>query len=208
VGVAEKVPHTITAREVPSFDTSDGERPPLWSAKGESIYAVGKDGKLWRVEASSGQGAVVGDLPGHQLRIVVNQPDRSTVWSHDGERTVWALGRTRDGEQAGIYRVDLASRAVHPAFQEKKIYSTSFNVDTSDVTGNIIFAARDQRHPPDLWQFNTAQANVVQVTRLNEHLDKYELGATRLIEWHSIDGQRLRGALLLPPAYQEKQRLP
>jgi len=104
--------------------------------------------------------------------------------------------------------VDLASRAVYPAFQEKRIYSTSFNLDASDVTGNIVFAARDQRHPADLWQFNTAQANVVQVTRLNEHLDKYELGATRLIEWHSIDGQRLRGALLLPPAYQEKQRLP
>lgn len=207
VGLAQNVPQT-TARGVPSFDTSDGERPPLWSANGESLYALGTDGKLWRVEATSGQSAVAGDLPGHQLRILVNHPGRSIVWSNDGERTLWTVGRTRDGEQAGIYNVDLGSRVVRPVFQENKIYSTSFNVDASAVTGTIVFAARDQRHPTDLWQFTMSQATVVQVTRLNEHLDRYELGATRLIEWHGIDGQRLRGALLLPPGYQEKQRLP
>lgn len=199
---------TITARDVPSVNTGDGDRPPLWSADGETIYAIGADGKLWKVDASSGESAVVGDLPGHQLRILVSQPDRSTVWSKDAERTVWALGRTRDGQQAGIYRMDLSSRTLHPAFQEKKLHSTSFNVDASDVTGSIVFAARDQRHPTDLWQFSTAQKTTVQITRLNAHLDKYELGTTRLIEWQGMDGQKLRGALLLPPGYAENQRLP
>lgn len=198
----------ITAQSVPSFDISDGERPPLWSANGQSIYAIGTDGKLWHVDVESGRGTVAADLPDHQLRILVAQPDRTTVWSNDREQTLWAIGRTRDAQQTGFYQINLESRTVRPAFTEKKIYSTSFNVDISSSTGEVIFAARDQQHPTDLWRFDTRQASVSQVTRINEHLDRYELGATRLIEWNSSDGQKLRGALLLPPGYQDKQRLP
>jgi dipeptidyl aminopeptidase/acylaminoacyl peptidase len=198
---------TIIARDAARFDTGDGG-PPLWSADGETIYAIGADGKLWKVDASSGQSAAVGDLPGHQMRMLVSQPDRSTVWSNDGERTIWALGRTRDREQAGIYRVDLSAGTVHPDFQEKKLHSALFDVDASDVTGSIVFGARDKRHPQDLWQFSATQKAAVQITRLNAHLDKYELGATRLIEWQGPDGQKLRGALLLPPGYAENQRVP
>ncbi|MGH9371726.1 MAG: alpha/beta hydrolase family protein, partial [Vicinamibacterales bacterium] len=86
--------------------------------------------------------------------------------------------------------------------------STSFNLDVNDATGDIVFATRDQRHPTDLWRFSTRQPGVMQVTRLNEHLDGYELGVTRLIEWTGTEGQKLRGALLLPPGYREMQRLP
>ena len=206
--VTADLPRAITAQGVPSFNTSDGERPPLWSANSESIYAVGTDGKLWQVEAASGRGTVAGDLPGHQLQILVAQPDRTAVWSQDREQTIWAVGRTREGQEAGLYQISLESRAVRRAFGEMKIYSTSFNVDASDITGAIVFAARDERHPTDLWRFDSRQATVAQITRLNDHLDKYELGTTRLIEWDSVDGQKLRGALLLPPGYQDKQRLP
>jgi dipeptidyl aminopeptidase/acylaminoacyl peptidase len=199
---------TITARDAASFDTEIEERAPLWSADGETIYAIGSDGKLWKVDASSGESAVAGDLPGHQMQILVNQPDRSTVWSTDGGRTIWALGRTRDREQAGIYRVDLSNRSIHPEFQEKKLYSASFSVDASDVTKSLVFVARDQRHPADLWQFSIPEKTAVQITRLNAHLDRYELGTTRLIEWETADGQKLRGALLLPPGYAANQRAP
>jgi dipeptidyl aminopeptidase/acylaminoacyl peptidase len=201
-------PRAITAQNIPSFDISDGERPPLWSANGESIYGVGTDGKLWHVDAASGRGTIAGDLAGHQLRILVAQPDRTTVWSNDRERTIWAIGRRRDGGEAGFYQISLETRTVRPVLAEKKIYSTSFNVDASEIAGAIVFAARDQRHPTDLWRFDTRKGSVSQVTRLNEHLDRYGLGATRLIEFNSTDGQKLRGALMLPPGYQEKQRLP
>jgi dipeptidyl aminopeptidase/acylaminoacyl peptidase len=204
--VTTDVPRAITAQNIPS--TSDGQRPPLWSADGQSIYGVGTDGKLWHVEAASGRGTVAGDLAGHQLGILVAQPDRTTVWSNDRERTVWAIGRTRDGEEYGLYQISLETRTVRPILAEKKIYSTSFNVDAGEISGAIVFAAGDQRHPTDLWRFDTRQGSVSQVTRLNEHLDRYELGATRLIEWNSTDRQTRRGALMLPPGYQEKQRLP
>jgi dipeptidyl aminopeptidase/acylaminoacyl peptidase len=201
-------PRDVTAQNVPSFDTSDGERPPLWSANGQSIYAIGTEGKLWHVDVASGHGTVAGDLAGHPLAMLIAQADRTTVWSNDREQTLWAIGRTRDEQEAGFYQINLGTRTVRSAFAERKIYSTSFNVDASDVTESIVFAARDQRHPTDVWRFDTRRATVSQITRLNENLDRFELGATRLIEWSGTDGQKLRGALLLPPGYQETQRVP
>jgi dipeptidyl aminopeptidase/acylaminoacyl peptidase len=199
---------TITARDAASFDTNIEGGAPLWSADGETIYAIGADGKLWKVDASSGESAVVGDLPGHQMQTLVHQPDGSTVWSTDGGRTIWVLGRTRDREQAGVSRVDLSNRSIHLDFQEKKLYSAAFSVDANDVTKRLVFVARDEQHPADLWQFSISEKTAVQITRLNAHLDNYELGRTRLIEWETTDGQKLRGALLLPPWYAENQRLP
>jgi dipeptidyl aminopeptidase/acylaminoacyl peptidase len=208
IDVTTDLPRIITAQNVPSFDISDGQRPPLWSANGQGIYAIGTDGKLWHVDVESGRGTVAGDLAGHQLRILAAQPDRTTVWSNDREQTIWAIGRTRDGQESGFYQIHLGTRIIHPVFADNRIYYTSFNLDASNITGEIVFAARDQRHPTDLWRFDIRKRSVSQVTRLNEHLDRYELGVTQLIEWDSTEGKKLRGALLLPPGYQDKQRLP
>ena len=41
-----------------------------------------------------------------------------------------------------------------------------------------------------------------QVTHLNPDMERYELGQARLIEWRSITGDPLKGALLLPPGYK------
>src|SRR5262249_30874843 len=102
--------HAVIVQNLPSFDISDGERPPLWSADSQNIYAVGTDGKLWQVDAASGRGLVVGDLPGHQLQILVAQPNHTTVWSNDRGRTIWAVGRTREGQEAGFYEISPAGR--------------------------------------------------------------------------------------------------
>jgi dipeptidyl aminopeptidase/acylaminoacyl peptidase len=198
---------SVTSDAASSFDISDGERPPLWSPKGDRLYAVGADGKLWMVEAAGGHASVAVELAGHEFSRLVNRAGGATVWSADAGRTLWAIGRSRDGGNAAVYEIDLQSRTARVAWQEPKSYSTSFSVDANEATGNILFAARDQRHPFDLWRFSIGRRAVMQVTRLNEDLDRYELGITRRIEW-TVDGQKRGGALLLPPGSREEQRLP
>ena len=56
--------------------------------------------------------------------------------------------------------------------------------------------------------FNTASRQTHQVTHLNETMEHYELGSARVIDWYGDDGQKLRGALLLPAGYQKGQRVP
>ncbi len=46
------------------------------------------------------------------------------------------------------------------------------------------------------------------LTRINPQFDRYVMGASRLIEWRSMDGRRLQGALLLPAKYEEGKSTP
>jgi dipeptidyl aminopeptidase/acylaminoacyl peptidase len=43
---------------------------------------------------------------------------------------------------------------------------------------------------------------------LNPQFDRYQMGAARLLDWLSLDGERLRGTLLLPSGYQPGTRYP
>jgi dipeptidyl aminopeptidase/acylaminoacyl peptidase len=46
------------------------------------------------------------------------------------------------------------------------------------------------------------------LTKLNPEMDKYRMGATRLIEWQSLDGKVLHGIVQLPAGYEAGKRYP
>jgi dipeptidyl aminopeptidase/acylaminoacyl peptidase len=50
--------------------------------------------------------------------------------------------------------------------------------------------------------------NPRRLTRINPQFDRYIMGECQLVEWESLDGQRLRGALLLPSNYEKAKRYP
>jgi dipeptidyl aminopeptidase/acylaminoacyl peptidase len=221
VPVSGGAARTLKSEGVPSFDPGEGEYAPVTDAKGESFYAVG-DGALWRVDAASGKGEAVGKIPGWKVVALVQPFGRGTLLTPDG-RTAWVVARLaasvpatsggafaslQDGGKAGIFAVDLVSKTSRPILQEAKSYMAVFNLDGSAKTGDIVFAATDQQHLHDLWAVNAKDGKARQVTHLNPDMEKYELGQARLIEWRSITGQPLKGALLLPPDYKPGRRLP
>lgn len=208
VSVADGAVKDLGSEGVPSFDISDGEIPPLWDAEGGALYAVGRDGQLWRVELASGKGRALCEVPGYQIRAIVTRPELPTIWSPDGGGSCWVVAREREGQRAGLFKVDLASGKSQAVLLEHKNYGAAFNLDASDAAGAIAFTAKDQQHLADVWLLDTQSKRAHQVSHLNEALDRYELGDARIIEWSGIEGQKLRGALLLPPGYRKGQRLP
>jgi dipeptidyl aminopeptidase/acylaminoacyl peptidase len=221
VPVAGGEARTLKADGVPSFDPGEGEQAPVPDAEGKHFYAVGK-GELWRVDAATGNGTAVGKIPGWKIVGLAQSFSRGTLLSPD-RRTVWVLARLaaptpskggdvfaalQDGGKAGIFGIDLKTGTSRPIVQEAKSYLSVFNLDGNAKTGEIVFVATDQQHLHDLWAVNSRDGKTRQVTRLNPEMDRYELGQARLIEWRSMTGQKLRGALLLPPGYEPGQRLP
>jgi dipeptidyl aminopeptidase/acylaminoacyl peptidase len=122
--------------------------------------------------------------------------------------TIWVVAQDDSGSKSGFFAVDPSTSRVRPGLQEARAYRGIFNVDVSRATGEIIFVASDQQHLDDLWIYNPKSGRSRQVTRLNAALDRYALGPTTVISWRSVDGQPLRGALMLPPGYRRGQRLP
>jgi dipeptidyl aminopeptidase/acylaminoacyl peptidase len=221
VPVAGGAARTLKAEGVPSFDPGDGEQAPVSDREGKHFYAVGK-GELWRLDAATGKGAAVGKIPGWKIVSLAQSFSRGTLLSPDG-RTVWVLARLapptpakggdvfaamQDGGKTGIFAIDVQAGTSRPIVEEAKSYASVFNLDANAKTGEIVFVATDQQHLHDLWIVNSRDGKLRQITRLNPEMDRYELGEARLIEWRSMTGQKLRGALLLPPGYEPGQRLP
>lgn len=210
---------TLKPEGSPSFDPGQGEYAPVMDEKGRSFYAVG-DGELWRVDADTGQGASIGKIPGWRIAALVQPFGRPTLLAPGG-KTAWVLARLApptavegifaayaDGGKSGFFAIDLESGASRPLLQESKSLSAIFNLDGNAKTGEIVFAATDQQHLHDLWVLDTKTGKARQVSHLNPDMEKYELGEARLIEWRSMTGQSLKGALLLPPDYKPGRRLP
>jgi len=204
VSTRDGTSRTLTSEGLPKLA---GETPPLWSAAGDALYAMG-GGRFWRIDAASGQGSALGTMPGWAIDAVVTTYGRPTLWTTDGGRTAWVTVRGRESGRSGIASIDLASGAATVTLDEARSYGGLFALAGSDATGAIAFVSNDQQRLRDLWSFDTKTSTARQVTRLNSAMDRYQLGETRVIEWKGTDGSSLKGALLLPPSYEPGHRLP
>ncbi|MEO8430644.1 MAG: prolyl oligopeptidase family serine peptidase [Acidobacteriota bacterium] len=218
--VSGAAPRTLKSEGVPSFNPGEGEVAPVADAKSENFYAVG-GGALWRVDAATGKGQAVGKIPGWTIRSIVQPYGRAELLSPDG-RTVWVAARQappttgttgpttywNDAGKAGFFAIDVTTGKARPLLEEDKSFRTYFNLDGSTKTGEIVFSATDQQHDHDLWILDTKTGKARQLTHINPGMEKYELGQAKLIEWRSLTGEPLKGALLLPPGYKAGQRLP
>lgn len=59
-----------------------------------------------------------------------------------------------------------------------------------------------------LWSLDRNSGQSQQLMALNEHWADVDPGQSKLIEYRGIDGQELKGAVLLPPNYQPGRRYP
>jgi dipeptidyl aminopeptidase/acylaminoacyl peptidase len=208
ISVTDGTTKTFSEGNMPSFGETEGKRPPLWDASGQNLYAIGNDGRLWKIQVASGHGLAIGDFAGHLITAIVARAGSPTLWTTDNGHTAWVIASERSGTKAGIFRVDFASGQIQPAIEDDEDYLDSHNLDASGATGEIAYVAQDQQHLPDAWAFNTASRQAHQITHLNESIEHYELGTARVIDWYGGDGQKLRGTLLLPPGYRKEQRVP
>jgi dipeptidyl aminopeptidase/acylaminoacyl peptidase len=119
---------------------------------------------------------------------------------------------TRDDEtkRVGFYKIDLTTGQLTELIEENKTYGSYlvFNVDVSNDGETVIYYAQDAQHSPDLWMAGVDFKNPRRLTRINPQFDQYIMGECQLVEWESLDGQRLRGALLLPSNYEKAKRYP
>jgi len=84
---------------------------------------------------------------------------------------------------------------------------TTISSESGDV---LVFVAQSANQPPDFWaaEIDAGRFSPRQLTHINPQLERYSFGKSMLIEWHSLGGDLLRGAVLLPSEYHPGQRYP
>jgi len=120
------------------------------------------------------------------------------------------MARDRNGFRDGLYSVDLVTGATTILFEEDKSYAIDGpSMDVSADNQCAVFKAQDVSHPQDIWMLCVKDLHKpVQITNVNPQFDRYKMGQSVLIDWTSLDGEVLHGALLLPAGYHKGKIYP
>ncbi|MEO8430646.1 MAG: alpha/beta fold hydrolase [Acidobacteriota bacterium] len=199
----------LTPGEHPSFG-SHGYREPRWDPDGRSLYLAAEAG-IWKAAADGSGARELAKLSDSTILDVVSAGGRrGGFWSADG-RSLTVVARENATKRAGASRIDLSSGAVTTLSKEDVYfdgYVPSLSWDVSADGRRLVFISQDASHPEDLWTVGPDWKNPRRLTHVNPDFDRVAMGATRLVDWRALDGETLRGALLLPAGYEPGKRYP
>ena len=207
-------PTNLTPGTHPSF--SHEHRAPVWDNSGTTIYLLstetyGRPGTdtVWSVSTSNPVPKIVAKIPGHMVLEIAAPTGGGRFWSPDGN-SLLILARNEETKEAGYFKVSLVGGEVTPLFEEPRYFGRD-SFFTTDVTRDgklVAYVAQDSQHPEDIWIAGPDFSNRQQLTHINPQTGKLAFGKTRLIRWRGIDGQELKGGLLLPANYEQGKRYP
>jgi len=197
----------LTAAPHPNFG-GFGFQPPLWDGSGQNVYFIGDNG-LWKASLVEARATEVTKIPRRRIEVVTLRGG-NRLWSPDGGRSTIVSVRDDETNRVGFHKIDLTTGQSSMLLEESKSYYDPpvYGRAVSDDGQRVVYLAQDTQHGQDLWLADPEFRNLKQITQINPQLERYKMGSARLIEWHSLDGERLRGALLLPAGYREGKRYP
>jgi len=188
------------------FYTTD---PPVWDAQGRSVYFA-YEGALWKASLGEGKAAEVGRVPSRRITRVLRRP-ANILWTHKQSDFAIVLTHDDGNKQDGFYALDPNTRETKRLLENGQCYTCNNRSDAEVVSEDgerMAYFAEDTQHDRDLWMVDSEFQLPRQVTHLHPELEKYKMGEARLIDWFSLDGEPLHGALLLPPDYRQGTRYP
>ena len=189
---------------------------PVWSRDGATVYLLdvpfagegaGRPGHLWAVGADGRNAREIGAIPGRRIQDIVTTPDQNSYWSADDGASMVVRTDALDTKQNGFYRIDLRSGSAQPIVEVDGRIQRPLTASLADRK-TIPFFMTDVAHAPEVHVLDVGQASIRRVTRLHPELLDTPMGASRLIDWLSPTGERLKGSVLMPPDAKPGQPLP
>lgn len=198
----------------PKFN--DDHRAPLWDPSGRRIYLFsteqyGRPGssKIWAADVTQHSFKTVTEIPGSVILEVVAPHGGGRFWEPT-PHSMLVLVRDESTKDTGYYKIDLETGAISKVFSEPRYFGRD-SIFTTDVSSDgkiVAYVVQDAQHSEEVWVAGTDLQNRHQLTHINPQLDELSFGMARIIDYRSIDGQQLHGALLLPAGYQKGKRYP
>ena len=182
---------------------------PVWGRDSEYFYFI-LDGILLRGSVAGGEPVALTRIPEHRITHTICR-SHGHLWTMENGKSTVLITRDDDGKQDGFYKVDLVTGKSLKLREEGKCYQckwSSYITAVSEDGLHLVYVSEDAQHAPDIWTTDPTFLSARQLTHLNPQFEKYKMGSARVVDWLSDDGDRLRGALLLPSDYQEGKRYP
>ena len=180
--------------------------PPVWDPTGENLYFTRK-GVVWRAAADGSGGAAFASNPDHELHIIA--PHQQALFSPDRGRSGVVMTSSPGSKRVGFASVNLQSGAISPIFEEDKRYGGYGTEPSISPNGtSVAYVAEDALNPADLFVLRGDLGRPRKVSQVAPALTGLVLGKAEIIEWHSLDGETMRGALVYPAGYERGKLYP
>jgi dipeptidyl aminopeptidase/acylaminoacyl peptidase len=215
VGLDGGEPQLLTAGDHPPF--GDDHRAPLWDAAGENVYLISAENygvlgtpNVWKASVKDRKFSRVGTLPGHVVLEIISPTAGGRFWSPDDGKSLVIAARNSDTKEVGFFRMNLTNGQTTKLREEKSYFGRDpiFNMDVSHDGKTVVFVEEDSQHPEDIWAAGPDFGDARRVSSINKNIEGLAFGASRVIDYYSVDGEALHGALLLPANYGEGKKYP
>ena len=174
-------------------------REMMRETSGESFVGLA-DGELWRIrlDGSEAQNLTADFEP----RIA------SLIWptptTNEANAATQVIFSVRQGVQTDWHQLNLSTRQLS-ALAKPHAQATLVNFSPQHQTA--VFSAND-RTGTYLWLGRAPFAQFTALVETNTHLREIAQAEMKKIEYRSLDGQELKGWVMLPIGYQEGKRYP
>jgi len=128
----------------------------------------------------------------------VDRPVLDFRWSRDGG----LLAVVEDG-----FRTKFVAFTAEGALKDVPALPTNPNAFGISDSGEVAFAGQTATTPQELWLWDQKGAPK-QISHLNDLWKEYTLSAPEFYKYKSFDGLEIEAALLRPPGYDGKSKLP
>jgi dipeptidyl aminopeptidase/acylaminoacyl peptidase len=213
LGTGNKVEVSARIASVPgtALDLSWG--PPIWDSHGRKLYLLDHTAdRLWEVGVDGSQAAEVVKFPGKSIRDFAVAEAAAVVWSNNSGKTLYVRTHDAATKQDGIYAVDPVAHSGRPLIEGDFALSVSTMGTLTGVGGGrggaLIYSMESASQATDIWKLDLRSGKSARLTSLNPQYDAVQFGNIRIIDWRSLRGESLQGALLLPAGYTPLKRYP
>ncbi len=203
----------LTAGLPVSFADEDHDYPSARSGYGVGVWVDGERAVLihdkydvWQFPTGSGQPVVLtrgeGRAAGKIYRVLrVDEGQKS----FPRNSAIYLTSFDEDLKNFGFHRTRTGSGGLEQLLEEDKMFRFLAKAEDADV---FLFSREDYDEFPDLWVSRPGFEDARKITDVNPQIAEFTWGKEMLIEYESLDGTKLHGAVILPGDYQEGVRYP
>ena len=192
-------------------DTSErwfGARTPAWNENGKYLSFI-RNNRLetWDVKRLRLVSKI--SIPRKRLESIVTAENWQVP--NPGGKAYAIVVTSEDTEtlKAGFWEIQPELNHTHKLLEADEHFSFYAQFERLVSGGSrALFVWASTGHPDELYQADSNFKSVQRVTNLAAGLDRVSMGRSQIVTWKNVQGNLLRGVLLLPSNFERKHRYP
>ncbi|HOI28706.1 MAG TPA: prolyl oligopeptidase family serine peptidase [Melioribacteraceae bacterium] len=197
---------------VPFYD-EDNDTPDEPSAYGiagwledDKFVLIYDKYDIWKFNTSTGASECITDGFGrsNNYSFRIFDLDKEKVWYESDEEFVLTAFHEKE-KFTSLYKLGADRKGVTKILEEQKKFTVIGKAAGSD---KLFYSRQSYNEYPDIWVTDLNFRSPEKLTDLNSQLEQFAWGTSQVIEWNSLDGKPIQGAVILPGNFQADKRYP